>query len=414
MEMRKKIIDWVLKEGSWKEWGSAALAASLFLLPFSFALFKLTLLISVFFLVMGTWQRGCWQAEVSGFDLLVLGFFVWSAVGVGLSDVSSSELWIQTVFFPILYYFLFSRQNMGEGQRKKFLQMFWLGAAFVGVLCFWELYSGAAAVQEEWVDTERFPILHFRMSGPLENPNLLAGYFSIVIAFWCGYRVFRARSRDSIAGAAGLVLFGICLLLTYSRGAWLSIFTILVGLGIWSKKRKYLFGGLFLLLLLVFLGEASILERIQSVFQPLAESSSAMRLAIWHSTLYMIWDHPVFGIGWGAFPAVYPIYDYFMGEGQIVLYHAHNLYLQIAAETGLVGFLLWISVVGAVLIQLLARIRKKDSLATGVACAIVVILLGGLTDDWLFNPKIACLFWFLIGIGQAKMKKNPAKRRIFN
>ena len=71
----------------------------------------------------------------------------------------------------------------------------------------------------------------------------------------------------------------------------------------------------------------------------MTDSSQGLRVGIWVSTIAMIADHPFIGIGWGAFKDVYPNYDYYLKGTDVLIYHAHNIYLHYAAEIGIVGAL---------------------------------------------------------------------------
>ena len=402
--MIQRIYDWKNKKKEWNNWKNAAFAGAIFLLPFSFQGFSLALSLAILFMIFEIWQKNEWSLSITLFDGLVLLFLGWSFFGTMISLQSSMGLFIQSGLIPACSYFVMSRQIMSEENRRSFLQMIWLGAAFVAVLGLWEIFAGIAQLNEFWVDLENFSGVMVRMSGPLENPNLMAGYLAIIIAFWSGYRSCRPQKRDGILGIIGLCLLSVCLFLTYSRGAWISLFVVLIALGVWHRSKKYLFFGVFSLAVLALLSEPLVLERISSIWNPTADSSSALRLAIWHSTLYLIADYPICGIGWGAFPLVYPLYDYFLIDPKPTIYHAHNLYLHLIAEVGIVGFFIWIGIVFTLVKNLWSRVSKKESLALGVVCAIGVILLGGLTDDWLFNPKISTFFWILVGLSQCKVK----------
>lgn len=403
--MLEKIAVWIKEKKDFAGWSNAALAGSIFLLPFDFQIFELALTFAIFFRLAAIWEKGKWEFSIRELDWLVLLFLSWSFFSVMISKNGSISLFIQNGLIPIFFYFCISRQNMGEENRRFFLQMFWAGAAIAAFWGLWEVYSGAAEIREEWVDFGKFSASLSRMAGPLENPNLMAGYLATTIAFWSSYRLYRPRNRDGIIGSLGIFLLVVCLVLTYSRGAWLSLFAVMIILGAWAHKGKYLFFGVLSLVGFILLTESSVLERMNSILHPLSESSSALRLAIWHSTLYIVGDYPIFGIGWGAFPVVYPGFDYFLSDPKPIIYHAHNLYLQIIAENGLVGFVFWALVVGRCIQKLWKKIRRQDPLALAVFCALGVMLFGGITDDWLFNPKMACFFWFLIGLSECEIKK---------
>ena len=74
------------------------------------------------------------------------------------------------------------------------------------------------------------------------------------------------------------------------------------------------------------------------------DTSVMLRWALWDSTMYMIEDFPVFGIGWDAFWMTYPDYNYFIQDPTVIIYHAHNLYLQVAAETGPISLCLLLAI----------------------------------------------------------------------
>ena len=80
------------------------------------------------------------------------------------------------------------------------------------------------------------------------------------------------------------------------------------------------------------------MNRILSTFT-MNDSSESVRVGLWVSTSAMISDHPFAGIGWGAYQYVYPQYNYYIADPNITIYHAHNIYLNYAAEVGIVGAL---------------------------------------------------------------------------
>ena len=376
------------------------LLLSLFILPFSFDLFKICLAMGFFFSILFVWKEKKLTARFNSIDCLVFLFFGWSFFVTLISTNGSIGMFVHSGFIPILFYFWFSQRDLNEKEKFLILQIFWLGAAMVSAVGIWEVVAGSGEVDSEWVDNARFPLLMSRMSGPLKNPNLLAGYLSMVIAFWSGYRLYRPTNRDGIIGSVGLVVLVVCLLLTYSRGAWLSLFIVLFAIGILARRGRYLLLGLVSLVAIVVLSEPSVAERVNSIFHPHLESSSALRIAIWDSTSYIIRDHWFNGIGWGAFPAVYPAYDYFLGTNQTIIYHAHNLFLQLLAEVGMVGFLIWMTIALIVLWRLWKKINQHDAMALGLCAALGVVLFCGLTDDLLYNPQLMTFFWFLIGLAQ--------------
>ncbi|NIR63766.1 MAG: hypothetical protein GWN61_06845, partial [candidate division Zixibacteria bacterium] len=68
------------------------------------------------------------------------------------------------------------------------------------------------------------------------------------------------------------------------------------------------------------------------------------RSDIWLRTLYMIQDFPLSGVGMGHFPDAFRIFYPNSLDPSSYLMHAHNIYLQVAADLGLPGLVLWLSI----------------------------------------------------------------------
>jgi putative inorganic carbon (HCO3(-)) transporter len=193
-------------------------------------------------------------------------------------------------------------------------------------------------------------------------------------------------------------------------------------------------------------------ERMLSIFTKV-DTSTEMRLAFWESTIAMIQDHPFLGIGWGAFYLVYPEYDFYMQGAPILIVHAHNMYLNYAAEIGLPGALafFWFFF-GSIYLACRAKFsmpkphlvitpftlredgadkeladisatieasmpqparrfwheifdveewRLLSGLSLGLALAFISIALNGLTDHLLFNIPSSMFFWLLAALAAA-------------
>jgi O-antigen ligase len=129
-------------------------------------------------------------------------------------------------------------------------------------------------------------------------------------------------------------------------------------------------------------------------------SHDQSRPATWKNTLKLIADHPIVGVGLGAYPKVYPYYDdstgfFFVGE-------AHNDYLQLLADTGLVGGLLGVfflvSFVRLSRRALSALIPLERSVALGCTLGCLGMFVHSLVD---FNLQItanALVFLVLVAL----------------
>ena len=191
-----------------------------------------------------------------------------------------------------------------------------------------------------------------------------------------------------------------CLAMTYARGAFLTIVVILAGYGILRDKRILL--AVIVVIAGILLLDPVLLERMKTAFS-VADTSSEMRIAMWESTVQMIMDHPVLGIGWGAYWMVYPLYDTYIVDGSVTLVHAHNIYLNYPAEIGILGgaafFVYFFKSMGVALFnQRVLPNKAMEGLLLGLGLALVSVALNGVTDDVLFNIPSSMLLWLMCGL----------------
>ncbi len=233
-----------------------------------------------------------------------------------------------------LTYLLFGQNVKTAAEIKKIVAALGLSAVLVVLYGFFQYVFGVDTTSMRWVDGEAFPELTTRIYSTWENPNIFAGYLDILALVLLG---FLLKSRDKFQKtvlAAAILTVSVCLIMTYARGAMLTLVIVLVACGITEERR--ILPICFVAAVTALVADSTLYERLLSVFSA-ADSSSALRFALWESTLAMIGDHPFFGIGWGAYFMVYPQYDYYLQNSAVTIYHAHNLYLNYAAEIGIAG-----------------------------------------------------------------------------
>ena len=275
-----------------------------------------------------------------------------------------------------------------------------ISALFVITDGFYQFIFGIDTADMKWVDGEAFPELKKRVFATWENPNILAAYLDIAICILLGL-FDRLKDRNTRICLGIFMLLALsCLAMTYARGALLTIGIIVAGYGIFKDWRILL--ALIVAVAGVLALDPVLLERMQTAFL-VADTSSEMRIAMWESTVQMIMDHPLLGIGWGAYWMVYPLYDTYIVDGSVILVHAHNIYLNYWAEIGLVGgtAFLWyfFKTMGLALFNKRVLPDKlMEGLLLGLGLSLVSVALNGLTDDVLFNIPSSMLLWMLCGL----------------
>ena len=273
------------------------------------------------------------------FDVPVAIFLLIGAASVFLSSARSFELiynYCSLVGVYGLTYLLVGQTIRTPEQVKQVAQALGASAVLVVLWGFFQFIFGVDAADVKWTDPDAFPELRKRIFSTLENPNVLAGYLDIFICLALGLLAKVERRSQKIILVVAIILLVACLTMTYSRGAFITIAIVFAVYGVLKDWRVILF--LAAIVGLIAYSDATFTNRILSAFS-MGDSSEGVRVGIWVSTFAMISDHPFAGVGWGAYQYVYPQYNYYVADPNIIIYHAHNIYLNYAAEIGIVGAL---------------------------------------------------------------------------
>jgi len=177
------------------------------------------------------------------------------------------------------------------------------------------------------------------------------------------------------------------LILTHSRAGWLSLFLGFTLLVIFfpNRNRKTIF-----ISFLVFsaLGLAS-LPFTKELLISFMKRADGGRFQIWQAGFMMFRQSPLIGRGLGLFMHHLPQY------GLEPLY-AHNCYLQILAESGLLGLFSFLWFLGEIISRGFKKIaRNSDILFLGLFSAFSAFLIHIFFDTQLYSLKLSMLFWLL-------------------
>ena len=333
----------------------------------------------------------------SPFDGLIAIFILISAASILVSpdrNFSFYNYYHLMGRYIFIYYLVINNVHSLE-QIKRLVWTVLASAMVVTGYGFYQYFHGVDISAFQWVDGEQFPDLKVRVFSTLKNPNLLAGFLVMIMALACGLGCKAKEMKNRLLFLFLFILFGACLGLTYSRGAWISVGFVIALYGVLYNKRI-----LWLLLLVpvaLYLAHDGFTERLMSIFNP-TDTSSTLRIALWESTVAMIVDKPLLGIGWGAYWLVYPQYDFFIQDATTTIFHAHNMYLNIAAEIGVPGLLVFLTImIGHIRTALSVIHEVADRWITGLLLGLVAALFGiavnGFTDFIMFNIQLSMLFW---------------------
>ena len=263
----------------------------------------------------------------------------------------------------------------------------------------------------------------YRLASFFGDPNVFAALLSASVPFLLfgvpGLRTRRGRSW-ALALAALLML---ALWLSFSRGGWLGA---VVGFGLAAailNRRALLIGILlgaatFALAwvmprdLLGGAGERPDLLRSTWGRVDTIGGGRDLRILFVINGLPIIADHPALGVGPGMYGGaaadlfgtdVYAEYgtdELFINPAQRTV---DNFWLHLLVETGVIGLLAYIGMVGVPLLEVvrgaMAALWARHVLLSGIAAAVIALSVNGLTTMLLEANSVAFLFWFLLGIG---------------
>jgi O-antigen ligase len=159
-------------------------------------------------------------------------------------------------------------------------------------------------------------------------------------------------------------------------------------------------------------GEFSITRFIDTVN---TDDPTTGRAHFWAVTLDIIKAHPVIGTGLGAFGVIYTRYD--TRNGLFRLEQAHNDYLQVLSDAGIVGGVLALSFVALLFYKALSRARSRDDFRRGVALAALsgcfAVLVHSFFDFTLHTTSNALLFLVLAAIAtiDSRVEDAPSRKR---
>jgi probable O-glycosylation ligase (exosortase A-associated) len=224
-----------------------------------------------------------------------------------------------------------------------------------------------------------------RISGPggaFEDNNDFALLLNMALPMMIYFGRGEAKRwlRWGFYALAGMTL--ITILFTYSRGGFLGLCVLLIALAFKTRyKLTGLMAGLVLITVLLAVVPSDIVQRLSTIQTAAqADESARSRLRAWRVSLWIIKDHPVFGVGLRNILEVYTRYG---AEEDVRV--SHNAYLQMAVDAGLPALVLFVGAIGLCYWRLrktrkMLKIRAPGSRLITYAHGMEVALVGYLVS----------------------------------
>jgi putative inorganic carbon (HCO3(-)) transporter len=283
-------------------------------------------------------------------------------------------------------------------------------------------YGGfAQAAVRQIVDSKNL----YRLAGPIGDPNFYALILLVTIPLGLASLETRLHPLVRLAVVVSIVLTGATVLLTYSRGGVLVLaIGCLLSLVRFRVRVPRLVVLVVALPIAVVVVPSSVWERMGTVLRPfqdtlqvgqVVDTSVELRLGAQRVALEMFLDNPFAGVGSGNYPLLYQDYSRALGVTAVASeFQPHNLYLQVAAETGALGLLTFLPVVFGPLIALeqTRRAARPGSGPTGewleLTFGVEIALACYLMASLMLHGSYPRYLWMLLGLAVAARRVVPA------
>jgi O-antigen ligase len=360
-------------------------------------------------------RKGARRAFVTAHPLFaaVLVFFLaWTALS--LTWAGSFGDGFQSVTRYLLSAFLFLIVFTAIRERK---HVEWLLGAFVVASLLSALYGLVAPPDPQGVQGSD------RLAGTLGDANALAAVLvaGVVIAFALAYEMNRKPLVRILLVAAGALCL-LCNLLTLSRGGLVALGVALVAAVVFGGRWRTfaaVMGVLMAVAVVGFFAFVATPEQTARVTN-VEQGGGSGRTDLWTVGWRMVEAHPIGGVGAGNFQSEsihYLIAPGALHRSDLIIntqHVAHNTYLQVLSEMGIVALVPFLLILLFSLWCLLAAARgfaERDELGMEmIARATLVGLCGILAADFFVSGQFSKQLWLLLGLGPAllAMSRRPS------
>jgi putative inorganic carbon (HCO3(-)) transporter len=256
-----------------------------------------------------------------------------------------------------------------------------------------------------------------RATASFKDANTLGIYLSAITPLILGlfFYYFKNKRKIIMSLIGFIALIGI--ILTYSRPTLLAIYIASLFLAI-VKKDKVLIAFLIIFTLISpFLLPRSVKDWARQVnYNPLRFMCNDDRIAIYRNSFNMIKHNPLLGVGANTYMKNYKIYKESPEYRNIVTsdyLYAHNNFLHMAAEIGLIGLGIFIWLLYKLFKASMNIYKRLDDyflkiVSLSLSACLIAFLINGLTESSLYSSRVAMIFWYLAGLSLSL--KNFTKR----
>ena len=287
--------------------------------------------------------------------------------------------------------FLFFEDTFLTRKRiRNVLIILFVSSALVGIDGLVQKFSGVDFIRG-W---KLIPVIPpaYGVNASFNHYNDFGAYLIVILPLVIALSISGRLNKISFIALIGLeILLSVCLMFTFSRGAWLGFVLTMCFMLILSSRnmaRKMVFLIPFFIGMLVLV--PGLWDRLIFTFTPRGDAD---RIKVWHTAFLMIKESPFLGKGVGLFM------DNFSRLSDLNTQYTHNCYLQIWAETGIFALLGFLGFIGVLLVNGIKAFKSNQNfLLLGLVCGLFGFLVHSFFDTQLYSIQTSMLFWSMAGI----------------
>jgi putative inorganic carbon (HCO3(-)) transporter len=376
-------------------------------LPFSDFILALMIFIYIIEIIFSERCRGNFIKGIVNFFTEKLSILLVILLGIMLVStiyavdkkiaLSESARFITYIFM----YFIIKYEFNSKKQINILLNCYIFISFILGSIGIVQHFTGFA-LAEKFIKTNAFGT-GLKIASTFFNPNAYGAYLILIIFPVIMLSIYEKNKNKKLMYFFLSMLLITNLLMTFSRNALLGFGLGVLVLGlIYSIKLIFALGGFSILMFFI----PSVSQRVIDIT---SLSQNESRIKLWKTAIMMIREHPIIGVGNGNFVTRYNEYVIKYKELKYQSYQnypAHNSYLKVQSELGIIGI---VSFLGVVAITLF-RVKKLYTTTTdkfhkpfymGVMASMIAFLFMNVFDNLFFAPKATTYFWFLLATSEA-------------
>ena len=371
------------------------LALCLFALPLSKSVAEISLIVALVLWALRKWpwdepfpRAGIANAAYAAFLGAVLLSFVNVPPELFLTAARGFFKW-----FKYVAAFFMCAEAAGDPKRlRRLVSVFLLSMALVTANGGWQAWSGRDLVQG---NSFNVPGRFARLSSSFPSPNDLAAFLLLALPLSLERVLAAARRGPKALYAALFAVLLAAFFMTLSRAAFLGLVVSSVFFLAFTPRRKWIVPALLVLAAVIFSSETLRVNFIESL-DP-RDITIGERLRYWQTAWRMVLEHPFIGNGVNLFYSRFPD---FAPAGETVRGYAHNCYLQMWSEIGVLGLAAFLAPLAASGLAFLRELRRKAGFGPKEALFVGLtgFLLQGGADTNLYALQAAILFWVFWGL----------------